>query len=206
MNNYFLVKVKYEKINERGAAKKVTEPYLVDALSWAEAEARAIENLEPYLSGEFVIHDISRANFTDIFPFEDSDRWFKCKVAYVTIDEERGTEKRKSSYILVQANDCDSAYHNLQEAMKDTISDYEVEAVTETKIMDVFPYIDSLETTDDISTMTDSVEALFASGEEISIELLSKHLKIDREKSHDILIDMISKGVVVAKNHQYYLS
>lgn len=140
MNNWFEVKVKYEKIDERGAVKKVTEPYLVDALSFTEAEARAITELEPYLSGEFIISNIARANYTDLFPFDDGDRWFKCKIAYVSIDEEKGTEKRKTSYVLVQANDVKHAWENLTTAMADSVVDYEVNSIQETAIMDIFPF------------------------------------------------------------------
>lgn len=140
MNNWFEVKVKYEKVDERGAVKKVTEPYLIDSLSFTEAEARAIKELEPYLSGEFIISNIARANYTDIFPYEDGDRWFKCKVIYVSIDEEAGREKRKTSYILVQANDVKSGWDNLTTAMADSVVDYEIASIQETAIMDIFPF------------------------------------------------------------------
>jgi len=140
MNNWFEVKVKYEKIDERGAVKKVTEPYLIDALTFTEAEARAIQELEPYLNGEFIISNIARANYTDLFPFDDGDRWFKCKIAYISIDEEAGTEKRKTSYVLVQANDVKHAWDNLTTAMSDSVVDYEVNSIQETAIMDVFPF------------------------------------------------------------------
>lgn len=140
MNNWFLSKIKHEKIDERGAVKKVTEHFLVDAMTFTEAEARSILELEPYLSGEFLIHDISRANYTDVFPFDDGDRWFKCKIAYVSIDEEKGTEKRKSSYVLVQANDVKHAEENLTISMADSVVDYEVSSIQETAIMDIFPF------------------------------------------------------------------
>lgn len=137
---WFDVKVKYEKIQETGAVKKVTESYLIDALTFTEAEARAIKELEPYLNGEFMIANISPYNVSELFPYEDGDRWFKCKLAYVSIDEEKGTEKRKSTYVLVQANDVKHAWDNLTLAMKDYMGDYEVHGVNETAIMDVFPY------------------------------------------------------------------
>lgn len=140
MNNWFEVKVKYEKIDERGAVKKVTEPYLIDAMTFTEAEARAIQELEPYLSGEFMINNIARANYSELFPYDDGDRWFKCKIAYVSVDEEKGTEKRKSSYVLVQANDVKHAWENLVKSMDSYIGDYEINGIQETNIMDVFPY------------------------------------------------------------------
>lgn len=140
MNNWFEVKVKYEKIDERGAVKKVTEPYLIDAMSFTEAEARAIKELEPYLSGEFMISNIARANYSELFPYDDGDRWFKCKIAYVSIDEEKGTEKRKASYVLVQANDVKHAWENLVKSMENYMGDYEINGIQETNILDIFPY------------------------------------------------------------------
>ena len=140
MQNWFEVKVKYEKIDERGAVKKTTESYLLDSLTFTEAEARAVKELEPYLCGEFRIANITPYKITDLFPFDDGDRWFKCKVAYISIDEEKGTEKRKTSYILVQANDVKHAWDNLTKAMADSVVDYEVNTIQETAIMDVFPF------------------------------------------------------------------
>jgi hypothetical protein len=181
MNNWFEVKVKYEKIDERGAVKKVTEPYLVDALTFTEAEARAIQELEPYLSGEFIISNIARANYTDIFPFDDGDRWFKCKIAYISIDEEAGTEKRKTSYVLVQANDVKHAWDNLTKAMADSVVDYEVNSIQETAIMDIFPYsADSVASeipphlTPAAQTMEEAVEEVKGNKEEEEEEEIAK--------------------------------
>lgn len=147
MENWFEVKVKYEKIDERGAVKKVTEPYMVDALTFTEAEARATSELEAYLSGEYLIWDISRSNVTELFPlspsdkaFDASDLWFKFKVGFITIDEEKGTEKVKNTYMLVQAMDIKTARENITEAMSGQLSDYVITEIKETKIMDVFPY------------------------------------------------------------------
>jgi len=140
MNNWFEVKVKYEKIDERGAVKKVNEPYVLDAMTFTEAEARAIKELSPYLGGEFEISNIARANYSELFHYEDGDRWFKCKIAYISIDEEKGIEKRKATYVLVQANDVKSAWENLTKSMENYIGDYEVNSIQETAIMDVFPY------------------------------------------------------------------
>ena len=140
MNNWFEVKVKYEKIDERGAVKKVSEPYILDAMTFTEAEARAVKELQPYLNGEFIISNIARANYSELFPNETGDRWFKCKIAYISIDEEKGTEKKKATYVLVQANDVKSAWENLTKNMENYMGDYEVNSIQETAIMDVFPY------------------------------------------------------------------
>lgn len=142
MNNWFECKVKYEKTMENGLVKKVSEPYLVDAISFTEAEKRIIEEIRPFMTGEFVISDIKRANYSEVFfcDAETADRWFKCKLSFITLDEKSGAEKKTNSYSLVQAADLREAIKYLDEQMKGTIMDYQIAAVTETMIMDVYPY------------------------------------------------------------------
>ena len=125
MHNWFECKVSYEKIMEDGKQKKVTEPYLVDALSFTEAEARIIEELTPFISGEFVIKDIKRAKLSEIFFNENGDRFYKIKVYFITLDEKSGAEKKTAAQMLTQAS---------------TLADYEIASVTETALMDIFPY------------------------------------------------------------------
>lgn len=147
MNNWFECKVKYEKTMENGLTKKVSEPYLVDAISFTEAEKRIIEEIRPFMTGEFVISDIKRANYSEVFfcDAESADRWFKCKLSFITLDEKSGAEKKTNSYALVQAGDLREAIKYLDEQMKGTIMDYQIASVTETMIMDVFPYDASIE-------------------------------------------------------------
>lgn len=142
MHNWFQGKVRYEKINEAGMNVKVTEPYLVDALSFTEAEARLIEEVSPYISGEFTVADIKRANYAELFPSDDdsADRWFKCKLFFITLDEKSGMEKRSPVNVLVQAADFRDVVPKLDEGMKGTMADYQIASVAETPIMDVFPY------------------------------------------------------------------
>ena len=142
MHNWFECKVKYEKTMENGLVKKVTEPYLVDALSFTEAEKRMIEEIKPFMTGEFLISDIKRANYSEVFfcDMESADRWFKCKLSFITLDEKSGAEKKTSSYSLVQAADLREAIKYLDEQMKGTIMDYQIASVAETALMDVFPY------------------------------------------------------------------
>lgn len=144
MHNWFECKVRYEKMTESGVAKKVTEPYLFDALSFTEAEARIIEEITPYISGEFTVSDIKRANYSEIFFSEEeaADRWFKCKISFITLDEKSGAEKRSSTYMLVQAADLRDAIKKLDKAMEGSMADYQISAVSETPIMDVYPYTD----------------------------------------------------------------
>ena len=140
-HTWFTCKIRYEKVMENGMNKKVTEPYLVDALSFTEAEARIIEEMTPFISGEFTVADISRANFSELFPSEEeaADRWFKCKLIFITLDKS-GAEKKTSTYVLVQGASTEDATKKLHEGMKGTLADYRIGSVVETTLMDVFPY------------------------------------------------------------------
>lgn len=115
MHTWFECKIRYERVMENGMNKKVTEPYLVDALSFTEAEARIIEEMTPFISGEFTISDIKRANYSELFPSDEAsaDRWFKCKLFFITLDDKSGAEKKTSTQVLVQAAD-------LRDAVKKT--------------------------------------------------------------------------------------
>ena len=142
MHTWFEVSVRYEKIFENGTQKKVTEKILVDALSYTECEARSIEEMTPFISGEFTVSDIKRANYGELFPSEEeaADRWFKCKLVFITLDEKSGAEKKTSTQVLVQAADLRDAVKKLDEGMKGTMADYQIASVAETAIMDVYPY------------------------------------------------------------------
>lgn len=125
---------------ENGMQKKVTEPYLVDALSFTEAEARIIEELKPFISGEFVIADIKRARLSELFFFEAGDRFFRAKVQFITLDEKSGSEKKTSVNMLAQASDIEEALKVVKKGMEGTMADYAIASLVETTIMDVFPY------------------------------------------------------------------
>lgn len=142
MHTWFECRIRYEKVMENGMQKKVTEPYLVDALNFTEAEARIIEEMTPFISGEFTVSDIKRVNYSELLPSDDEadDIWFKCKLSFITLDEKSGAEKRTSTYVLVQASDLGRAKKNLDAGMKGTMAEYQVSSVTETAIMDVYPY------------------------------------------------------------------
>lgn len=122
--------------------KKVTDAYLVDALSFAEAENRFIEEMAPYMSGEYEVTDIKKAKIAELFESNDSlaDRWFKARVAFITLDEKTGAEKRLRQTIMVQAVDLRDAQKNLDEGMKGTLGEWVCESLAETKIMDVYRY------------------------------------------------------------------
>ncbi|MDR2621297.1 MAG: DUF4494 domain-containing protein [Dysgonamonadaceae bacterium] len=138
--NWFECKISYEKMMENGVQKRVTEPYLVDALSFTEAEARIIEEMKPYISGEFTVANIKRARIAELFTNENGDRYYKFKVVFISLDEKNGTEKRTSVTMLAQASDIKEAIAVLEEGMKGTIDDYAIVSVIETMIMDIFPF------------------------------------------------------------------
>jgi hypothetical protein len=138
MANWFECKVRYDKMQENGAIKKVSEPYLVDALSFTEAEARIIEEQTPYISGEFSVNAVKRTKISEIFYDETGDKYYLVKVAFITIDEKTAAEKKTSTLILVQAADFKTALDNFVEGMKGTMADYEIQSITETALMDVY--------------------------------------------------------------------
>lgn len=142
MNEWFECKIKYEKTMDNGQVKKVTEPYLVDAINFTEAEKRIIEEMTPFMTGEFQVADIKRARYAELFetPGDEADRWFKCKLTFVTLDEKSGAEKKTSQNVLVQASDLRGAIKRLDEGMKGSMMDYVISSVTETPIMDVYHY------------------------------------------------------------------
>lgn len=142
MQTLFEVRVRYEKLMEDGKNKQVTEPYLVDALSFTEAEARIIEEMKPFISGEFKVKAVKQTNFAELFQSNEpqADTWYKAKLAFVTLDEKSGREKRTYSNVLVQAVDLRDSVKKLEEGMKGTIADYKIVSIAETKIMDVYLY------------------------------------------------------------------
>lgn len=142
MVNWIETKVKYEKTLENGAKKVVTEQYLVDALSFAEAEARIIEEVTPYIQGEFKVEAVKRTNISEIFSSEEAsaDKFYKFKSAFITLDEKTGAEKRSNANYLVQAENLEGALENFKDGMKGTLGDFEIVSISETAIVDVIKY------------------------------------------------------------------
>ncbi len=140
---WYECKVKFRKLDETtGKAKMKTEAFLVDAISYTEAESRITQEMSAYLtdSDEIKITNIKVANYAEIHPFENSDRWFRSKVSLIAFDEESGKERKTNLYLLVQANDVKEAFDNTTVVMKDTMGDYTIPSISESLIMDVFPY------------------------------------------------------------------
>ena len=142
-STWFETRVRYDKTMEDGQNKKVIEQYVVDALSFSEAEEFITEEMSHYVSGEFDVKAIAPAVYGEIF-FSDvdtDDKWFKARLSFITIDEKTEKERRSSVTYLVQAHSVNGAVKHVDEVMKSTMIDYEIAAITETKIMDVFEHL-----------------------------------------------------------------
>lgn len=141
MNTWFECTAKYSKMDENGREKSVSETYLLDAVSFTEAETRIYKELVSMVSGEFSVTRISRTKLAEVIPSEAGDRWYKAKVTFITFDEESGKEKRVSQFVLVFSDTVRNAYDQVIEAMKGMMADFEIGGITESPIVDVFPYV-----------------------------------------------------------------
>jgi hypothetical protein len=174
---WYECKVKYRKFDEASGMLKVkTEPFLVDAISYTEAESRITQEMSAYLidSEEIKITNIKVANYAEIHPFENSDRWFKSRVSLIAFDEESGKERKTNLYLLVQANDVKEAFENTVSTMKDTMGEYTIPAISESPIMDVFPYFSGeegeMERIEKFIAVKDSVPATNEIDEKLAME------------------------------------
>ena len=140
VSKFYEVKVQYQKMQDDGKEKKVTEQYVVEALSFTEAESRIIEEMTPYVSGEFDIVSEKIAPYNEIFLSDrtDDDKWFISKVAFITIDEKTAKEKKTSQRLLVQAETSEKAMDYTKEMFSYGMSDYSIDSVQDTPTLDVF--------------------------------------------------------------------
>ncbi|MHA7130782.1 DUF4494 domain-containing protein [Algoriphagus namhaensis] len=140
MRTWFLCKVKYAKENEEGLLKNISEQFLVDAVSFTEAEAVIYDRLGSQIRGDFQVTSLSKSNIVDVFFYEDADIWHKCKVSYLVTDADSGKEKKVNQYMLITAHDVKSAYDRIQESLSSMLVSFRVPDVVESPIVDVFPY------------------------------------------------------------------
>lgn len=142
MSNWFEAVIKYNKTGDDGIIITTSENYLLDALTFAEAEERISREMKPFISGEFLVARVVRRKIAELF-FSDSadaDKWYSAKVAFVTLDEEKGVEKREYHTYFSQAENMKDALTGLIKGLKGTLADYEIISIKETKVMDVFKY------------------------------------------------------------------
>ncbi len=143
MNSWFTVKVKYTKQLENGTFKRVSEPYLLAAMTFTDAEARIYEELGTTIRGEFLVTGIARTDIHDIFQYDESDTWFKVKISYDKLEEEGDKKKTISQNFLVSAETVKEAYERIVESLSTLMIDYQITQIIASPIVDIFPYNDS---------------------------------------------------------------
>ncbi len=139
MINWFTVKLKYTKQLDNGTLKRVTEPYLVAAMTFTDAEARIYEEMGNAIRGEFMVAGIARTDIHNIFPIDGSNLWFKCKVSYESADDDGGKAKKINQYFLTEGTSVKDACENLIENLSDLMADYKILSVAESPIIEIFP-------------------------------------------------------------------
>lgn len=140
MNNWYECKVRYEKMTDSGTIKKANESYLIDAYSVTEAEARLVEELTPFTShGEFMLSSVKKEKIAELFLSEDEtdDKYYRCKVNFISLDEKKGIEKKMPAIMIVKADTLPRAVARLEKEMGEGLTNYQISTVAETNIMDV---------------------------------------------------------------------
>lgn len=145
MNNWFTVKVKYTKQMDNGALKRVSEPYLLAAMTFTDAEARIYEELGSVIRGEFNVVGISRTEIHDIFAYDDADVWYKCKVVYESADSDSEKAKKVTQNFLVSADSVKEAYERIKESLKGLMVDFQIPSIMVSPIVEIFPYTENLD-------------------------------------------------------------
>ena len=160
-SKFFEVKIQYQKMQEDGKEKKVTEQYVVESLSFTEAEARIIKEMTPYISGEFDVVSEKIASYFEIILSDksDDDKWFISKVSFITLDEKTAKEKKTSQRFLVQADTSQTALEYTNKLFDRSMTDYTIDAVQETPTIEVF--FNRLENPFDVQKQVDNADNIF---------------------------------------------
>ncbi len=144
MQTWFECKVKYVKIDDDGREHKVSEVYLVDAVTFTDAETRIIQQMGTMVRGEFIVDNIKKSNIVEIYPHDDGEWWYKARIGIVTIDEKAGKEKKINNYFLVAADDIKQALQRLEEGLSYILVPYQTTSLAICNIIDVFPYFEDV--------------------------------------------------------------
>jgi hypothetical protein len=140
MQVWFECKVKYVKVTESGREQTVTENFLLDAVSFTDAETRITRQMREMVKGEFSVTDIRKSRIAEVFPYENGEWWFKATINLVTVDEEAGKEKKLRTQYLIMADDIKEALKRLDESLSFMVIPYVVSSLAVSSIVDVFPY------------------------------------------------------------------
>jgi len=144
MQTWFECKVKYVKIDDDGRERKVSEVYLVDAVTFTDAETRIIQQMGTMVRGEFIVDNIKKSNIVEIYPHDNGEWWFKARIGIVTIDEKAGKEKKINNYFLVAADDIKQALQRLEEGPSYILVPYQTNSLAVCNIVDIFPYFEDV--------------------------------------------------------------
>lgn len=145
MNSWFTVKVKYTKQLDNGALKRVSEPYLIAAMTFTDAEARIYEELGTIIRGEFHVVGITRTELHDIFVYDDADVWYKVKVKYETADADSEKTRKVSQNFLVSAGSVKEAFERIKESLSTLMVEFEIPSITVSPIIDIFPFAEDMD-------------------------------------------------------------
>ena len=140
MNDWFTVKIKYTKELDNGTFKRVSEPYLLSAMTFTDAEARIYEELGSFIRGEFSVMGITREDIQDIFQYDDADSWFKCKISYDNIDDDGDKKRTVTQNFLVSAKTVKDSYERIEESLETLMLDYQIISIIASPIVEIFPY------------------------------------------------------------------
>jgi hypothetical protein len=140
MTTWFICTIQYIKILENDKAKNVSEQYLVDSVSFTDAETRLYRSLSNAIK-DFIISRVSKTNYVDVFNYEDCETWYKCKISYIDVDEHSGKEKRISKFMLIAAPNPREAYDRLQAQLSSWIIPFEITDINLSPIVEVIPYV-----------------------------------------------------------------
>ena len=180
MATWYSCKVKYEKENDEGVRKLATDAFLVDAMTYTEAESRIYEAMERDVFGEFTITNISKTNIGEMVQFEPADWWYKCKISYSTVAENTDKEIKINTYYLVNASDAKDAYGKVEEALDSMLVPFEIPSIVKTNIEEVYPYFkDDTSISQDVEVrkptkfeidVTDEINEMFSDNESEEFE------------------------------------
>ena len=138
--NWFECRVSYDKVQENGAIKRITEAYLVEAMNFTEAEKHITEEMQPFISGEFTVSAVRRRNYESVLVGTEGDYYYRVKLVIITIDEKTAAEKKTNLFLLVQADSLEKAVGITKNSMRNSMAVWYFHTVTETQIVDVFKY------------------------------------------------------------------
>ncbi len=140
MNEWYRVGCRYTKEFKDGTLKRVTEFNLINAISFTDAETRVHEEIGTVIRGEFVVTTCAKVNISDVFRYEDADKWWKVKVQYISEDADSGREKKVTNYMLVEAHNAKEAYERVTSSLTGLMVSYEMPSISLMNIQDIYPY------------------------------------------------------------------